>query len=101
MAGTGAGVVFEACRRAEVPREWLPAVGAWLWATWPALHRRLMPMMDLAFAETNPGPLKAVLDLVGPSAPDLLPPLVRPAASIEQALRAEVRALLAEFGEKP
>ena len=29
-------------RRAEVPREWLPAFGAWLWATWPALHRRLM-----------------------------------------------------------
>lgn len=31
-----------AARRAEVPREWLPAFGAWLWATWPALHRRLM-----------------------------------------------------------
>ena len=29
-------------RRAEVPREWLPGFGAWLWATWPALHRRLM-----------------------------------------------------------
>lgn len=29
-------------RRAEVPREWLPAFGAWLWATWPALHRRVM-----------------------------------------------------------
>ena len=29
-------------RRAEVPREWLPAFGAWLWATWPALHRRMM-----------------------------------------------------------
>jgi len=29
-------------RRAEVPREWLPAFGAWLWATWPALHRGLM-----------------------------------------------------------
>jgi NAD(P)-dependent dehydrogenase (short-subunit alcohol dehydrogenase family) len=29
-------------RRAEVPREWLPAFGGWLWATWPALHRRLM-----------------------------------------------------------
>jgi 4-hydroxy-tetrahydrodipicolinate synthase len=66
-----------------------------------ALHRRLMPMMDLAFAETNPGPLKAVLDLVGPPAPDLLPPLVRPAASVEQALRTEVRELLAEFGETP
>lgn len=29
-------------RRATVPREWLPAFGAWLWATWPSLHRRLM-----------------------------------------------------------
>lgn len=29
-------------RRAEVPREPLPAFAAWLWATWPALYRRLM-----------------------------------------------------------
>lgn len=66
-----------------------------------ALHRRLMPMMDLAFAETNPGPMKAVLDLVGPAAPDLLPPLVPPAAPLQQKLRAQVLGLIAEFGETP
>jgi len=63
------------------------------------LHRRLMPLMNLAFAETNPGPIKSVLDLVGPAAPHLLPPLVSPATPLQQALRTEVQKLLAEFGE--
>jgi len=29
------------------------------------LHRRLIPLMNMAFAETNPGPLKSVMDLIG------------------------------------
>ena len=39
----------------------------------------LIPLLDLAFAETNPGPLKSVLDLVGVDAPRVLQPLVAPA----------------------
>jgi 4-hydroxy-tetrahydrodipicolinate synthase len=58
------------------------------------LHRRLMPLMDMAFAETNPGPLKSVLDLVGVSAPRVLQPLVAPADELRERLRAELARLL-------
>jgi 4-hydroxy-tetrahydrodipicolinate synthase len=59
-----------------------------------ALHRRLMPLMDMAFAETNPGPLKSVLDLVGVNAPRVLQPLVAPADELRERLRAELARLL-------
>jgi 4-hydroxy-tetrahydrodipicolinate synthase len=61
-----------------------------------ALHRTLIPLMDLAFAETNPGPLKSVLDLVGAAAPHLLAPLVPPAAELQQRLRTELQARLVD-----
>jgi 4-hydroxy-tetrahydrodipicolinate synthase len=61
-----------------------------------ALHRRLIPLMDMAFAETNPGPLKSVLDLVGIVAPRVLQPLVAPADSLKGKLRAEMEKLLRE-----
>ena len=61
-----------------------------------ALHRRLIPMLDLAFAETNPGPLKSVLDLVGVHAPRVLQPLVAPDANLSAQLRAEMVRWLAE-----
>lgn len=61
------------------------------------LHRRLIPMMNLAFAETNPGPMKSVMDLIGVNAPEVLDPLVSPADGLQTALRAEVTALLKEF----
>jgi 4-hydroxy-tetrahydrodipicolinate synthase len=41
-----------------------------------ALHQELIGLLDLAFAETNPGPMKSVWDLVGVQAPHLLAPLV-------------------------
>lgn len=56
-----------------------------------ALHRQLIPLLDMAFAETNPGPLKSVLDLVGVAAPRVLSPLVTPEASLRQRLRAEMQ----------
>jgi len=101
VAGARGGIVVTATL---VPRVWtslqrMVAEGRHREAL--TLHRRLMPLIDLAFAETNPGPLKAVLDLVGPSAPQLLPPLVPPAASLEQRLRAEIQQLMIEFGETP
>lgn len=60
-----------------------------------ALHRQLIPLLDMAFAETNPGPLKSVLDLIGVSAPRVLAPLLAPAPELERRLRAEVKERLA------
>jgi len=62
-----------------------------------ALHRRLMPLMNLVFAETNPGPMKAVMDLIGVDAPRALAPLHAPAHDLQAALRAELPPLLKEF----
>jgi len=61
------------------------------------LHRRLIPMMELAFAETNPGPLKSVMDLIGVDAPQVLDPLVPPADSLQARLREVLLPLLREF----
>lgn len=58
------------------------------------MHRELIPMMDMAFAETNPGPMKSVMDLIGVDAPRMLAPLVAPAADLQARLRAEVKRLL-------
>jgi 4-hydroxy-tetrahydrodipicolinate synthase len=60
-----------------------------------ALHRQLIPLLDLAFAETNPGPLKSVLDLIGAAAPRVLDPLLAPAPDLQQRLRAELKERLA------
>jgi len=61
------------------------------------LHRRLMPLMNLAFAETNPGPMKSVMDLIGVHAPRVLTPLRAPADTVQAALRAQLIPLLREF----
>jgi 4-hydroxy-tetrahydrodipicolinate synthase len=60
-----------------------------------AMHRRLIPLMNMAFAETNPGPMKAVMDLVGVNAPRMLAPLMSPAPALAADLRKELRAQLA------
>lgn len=64
-----------------------------------ALHRKLIPMLDMAFAETNPGPLKSVLDMIGAAAPRVLDPLVAPAPELQQRLRAEMNERLAAEAE--
>jgi len=58
-------------------------------------HRLLMPLMDMAFAETNPGPIKSVMDLIGVDAPRMLDPLVSPAGELQTRLRAELTKQLA------
>ena len=60
------------------------------------LLRQLIPLLDMAFAETNPGPLKSVLDLIGAKAPRVLDPLVPPACELQRRLRAEMTARLAD-----
>jgi 4-hydroxy-tetrahydrodipicolinate synthase len=62
-----------------------------------AVHRQLIPLMNMAFAETNPGPMKAVMDLVGVDAPELLAPLVPPDPELAARLRAELARQLALF----
>ncbi|WP_175818870.1 4-hydroxy-tetrahydrodipicolinate synthase [Burkholderia sp. BCC0419] len=61
------------------------------------LHRSLIPLMNLAFSETNPGPMKAVMDLIGVDAPHLLAPLVRPDPALAASLRSELAKQLAVF----
>lgn len=60
-----------------------------------AAHRDLIPMLNAAFAETNPGPMKSVLDMFGIDAPRMLMPLVDCAHGISQELRAEIQRLQA------
>jgi 4-hydroxy-tetrahydrodipicolinate synthase len=62
-----------------------------------AMHRSLIPLMNLAFAETNPGPMKSVMDLIGVNAPDMLAPLVRADETLSGNLRAELKKQLAIF----
>ncbi len=63
------------------------------------VHRQLIPLMNLLFAETNPGPMKAVLDTIGINAPHLLAPLVPAAPALVTQLRAEVMRLRKVFDE--
>jgi len=94
-AGAKGGIVVTA---SMLPRAWQRifelAVGGHT-AQALAEHRRLMPLMDMAFAETNPGPMKSVMDLIGVDAPRMLAPLVSPAPELQARLRAEVAAQLA------
>ncbi|CAH0447771.1 4-hydroxy-tetrahydrodipicolinate synthase [Ralstonia syzygii subsp. syzygii] len=60
-----------------------------------ALHRQLIPLMSMAFAETNPGPMKAVMDLIGVNAPEMLAPLVQPDPVLARRLRGELEKQLA------
>ncbi len=60
-------------------------------------HRELIPFLDLVFAETNPGPMKSVLDLVGVDAPRVLQPLRAAEPELQNALREETERLLRTY----
>ena len=95
-AGAKGGIVVTA---SALPRTWrrlYEACAAGRTHEALQLHRKLIPLLDMAFAETNPGPLKSVLDLVGVHAPRVLQPLVAPAAELRERLRAELTRLLQE-----
>ncbi len=62
-----------------------------------ALHRTLFPLMNMAFAETNPGPMKSVMDLIGVHAPAMLSPLVQAAPDLSANLRVELDKQLERF----
>lgn len=59
-----------------------------------SMHRKLLRLLDLCFAETNPGPLKATWDLIGVNAPNVLAPLVPANEELSRKLRAEITARL-------
>lgn len=93
-AGAKGGIIVTA---SALPRTWCRIYDLCVAGQMPealALHRKLIPMLDCAFAETNPGPLKSVMDLVGVNAPRVLQPLVPPAPGLTARLREEVARLL-------
>jgi 4-hydroxy-tetrahydrodipicolinate synthase len=59
------------------------------------MHRELFGLFKLLFAETNPGPMKSVLDVIGVGARRMLAPLLQADPGLESALRGELARLLA------
>ncbi len=64
------------------------------WDKARALHYRLLPLMDVNFIESSPGPVKAALALMGLSAEEFRLPLV----PVEAQTRARVREVITELG---
>ena len=94
-AGARGGIVVTANLLPKAWRQIFDAASAGRTAEALAIHRRLIPLMNMAFAETNPGPMKAVMDMIGVDAPRMLAPLVAPAPALVAKLRAELAAQLA------
>ena len=93
-AGAKAGIIVTA---SVLPRTWkaiYQAAQAGRVDEALQMHRKLIPLMDLAFAETNPGPLKSVWELVGVKAPHVLAPLVPAGAELRKSLHGELSARL-------
>jgi len=64
------------------------------WAEARALHNRLLPLMEANFLESNPGPVKAAMALMG-----LLEERFRlPLVPVQEKTRARLRELLQELG---
>jgi 4-hydroxy-tetrahydrodipicolinate synthase len=89
-AGARGGIIVTANLLPRAWRQIFEAASAGQTAKALALHRRLIPLMNMAFAETNPGPMKAVMDLIGVHAPHMLKPLMRPEQPLAASLRAEL-----------
>ena len=58
-----------------------------------ARQQRLLPLLDAAFAETNPGPLKEAMAMIGMPVGHVLRPLQRPRPETMDKLRAAISAL--------
>lgn len=81
----------------EAPAEMSRMVEAALAGRWDEareLHYRLLPLMDVNFAETSPGPVKAAMAMMGLVEEELRLPLV----PVEEKTRARVREVLVETG---
>ncbi|MDR5697083.1 MAG: 2,4-dihydroxyhept-2-ene-1,7-dioic acid aldolase [Armatimonadota bacterium] len=67
----------------------------WQEGDWRAaldLHYELMPLNDVLFVETNPGPVKYALSLLGRIAPEIRLPLVMPSEENRGRIRDALRA---------
>ena len=96
-AGAKGGIVVTANL---LPRLWqrmaqLAATGSLNEAI--ALHRELLPFLNMVFSETNPGPMKSVLDLIDVRAPRVLMPLRPSKSDLQNALYDETKRLLAKY----
>ncbi|MDR1536168.1 MAG: 4-hydroxy-tetrahydrodipicolinate synthase [Planctomycetota bacterium] len=92
LALGGAGVVSVIANL--VPRENSLMVAAALAGDFAAArewHRRLGPLTRACFLETNPGPVKAALRMMGKCSGRLRLPLVEPGPECEEAVRAALR----------
>jgi len=81
----------------EAPRELSRMVDAALAGRWDEareMHYRLLPLMDVNFVESSPGPVKAALALMGLLEENLRLPLV----PVTEKTRARVREVLEETG---
>jgi 4-hydroxy-tetrahydrodipicolinate synthase len=81
----------------EAPREMSRLIDAALGGSWDAarrLHYKLLPLMDVNFVETSPGPVKAAMAMMGLLEEKLRLPLV----PVTGATRARVREVLEESG---
>ena len=83
----------------------VPGLCSQLYERWQAgdvrgavdLHYHLLPLNDVLFVETNPGPVKYALSLMGRIAPEIRLPLVLPS----EANRRRIRDTLAQYGLLP
>jgi 4-hydroxy-tetrahydrodipicolinate synthase len=90
-AGARGGIVVTASLLPRAWRQIFEAAVSGRTSEALALHRRLIPFMNMAFAETNPGPMKSVMDVIGVDAPRMLAPLVQPAPSLVSSFRVEFK----------
>lgn len=56
-----------------------------------ALSRRLLPLIRLLFAETNPAPIKAAMSVAGLIAPEIRLPLTMPGGALLERIREETQ----------
>jgi len=93
-AGAKGGVIVTASLLPKTWRAMYQAGRAGHHATSISMHRKLIPLLDMSFAEVNPGPLKSAWDLIGIDAPHVLSPLVSANEELRKKLRAEISARL-------
>ncbi|MBA8821000.1 4-hydroxy-tetrahydrodipicolinate synthase [Ochrobactrum sp. GPK 3] len=100
-AGATGGIVVTANLLPRVWRKMFDLASEGKTAEALALHRDLIPLMNHAFAETNPGPMKSVMDLINVNAPTMLAPLRQPKPELSEALKKEYARLLDKYERSP
>lgn len=100
-AGATGGIVVTANLLPRVWRKMFDLAAEGKTADALALHRDMIPLMNLAFAETNPGPMKSVMDLIDVNAPTMLAPLRQPKPELSEALKKEYARLLDKYERSP